>query len=703
MKSIIVEKLKSPKSVKELKAIAKDYDYELFFETLKKLEADDILYFDETKKVYMRMPSNFFIAFVEGDKKGRKYFMYNDTKIFINSNDVLVGDKCIFDKSNNYKVVKILDRSKTKFHAKVVIKDGKKNLVGLDDGIFPFVINPKHLKNYSIGDIVSLDIECEKLGEYYNAYVREYLCNEKDPNSDTIRLYDEFDLRYEFSNKTMEELNSIPDEVDEREIVDRVDLRDECIFTVDCEEAKDLDDAISIKKTDYGYKVKVSIADVPYYVPINSGMFKDAIANCFSIYTPGCVNPMLPHKLSSGICSLSEGVDRLTRTTEIDYDHEGNIIDHKFYKSVINSKKKMTYDCVNALWNDEEVPGYESFKEDLSSLKELSELICKRRDSNGYLEFNSHEVKFLMDQDKNTYDVVINDSKDSGKMIENLMVDTNYLYAQDYCNLGIPVRNHQGPDLDDIKRALIKLKNMDISVFNPTSTDNRLVQKLIRSLDGGDVSLVTHLIVLKSMKRAYYSTEMVGHYGLGLDYYAHTTSPIRRITDYLVFYTLDFYNKENLSDLDIKTYCEFLDSACKVASAKEKIIDNLEKESNKLEMCKFLEDKIGMEMEVTISDVYPHGVAVIHPLYLGGFIKFDDMHEGPLKYNEKKGSLTGKLSGWSYKVGHSLLVKLSSVNMDSRSINFELVENLSKSMDSNDRNKNKELEEDKEKVLQRVI
>lgn len=655
--------------------------FEEFEESIKKLEKNGDIYYDEFTNKYGSMPSNFFVTEINSSKKGKKYIDVNGTKIMLSSENLkgaITFDKVIVSYDDyKYNVEKILSREKSSFMCELVIENGKKRVISLDKDVMqPIKMRKKELLDLNNGDIFLIDADTKITSEGIKGTFEKLICNKLDPDADIIAICYEYGFRVNFSDESLKELESIPETISENSNANRIDLRDELIYTIDGSETKDIDDAISITKTDFGYILKVHIAHVSAYVPLNSALFEDALKNTTSIYPPGKVIPMFPHKISSGICSLNEGVDRFARTTEMHFDNFGNIIESKTYKSIIHSRKKMTYENVNKILEEDIIPkGYIEFEENLRVAYKLSKLLNRIKLNRGYIKFLNEEVTFLYTNKGTIQEVVQRKSGVAQELIENFMVITNSTLT----TLGpITYRNHEEPEREKVDNALKEIKQLDFTLPKSDSISTRnYLQIILDYLSKEEAAHILNKIILHSFNRAKYEVENKGHFGLALDNYAHTTSPIRRIIDFMNQVVLDMEENPNTTIEEKKEVYEKLKNICELASEKERYADTVEHKASLIEMARYLQDKIGEEYEMYLSEINPNYIKVSTKGMLEGIIPIEDFIGDTVHYT-KKGNLKSDLNGWEYKVGNTLRVKLKSVQTSSGLINYTMEENLTR-------------------------
>ncbi len=665
-------------SKKELKILFHGRLNDLY-EVLSELEKEDKLTYDAVSKVYCLSKSSFFVTTINESKKGSPIIIKDEKKYKLNYKNLLGAcpncEVLMYEVNDTFYVKEILSRENSKFIAELEIIDGKFVFIPYNYKI-PFVLNISEKHNFNLvdGDRVLINLRNELYdGSLYGDIIK-VIANKKDVDANEVTICHEYDFRTEFSKETIKELENIPTKISEEDVEGRVDLRNECVITIDPVTAKDLDDAFSIYKTESGYVVKTHIADVANYVKLNSSIFKDAIENSTSVYLGKHVVPMLPHELSSGICSLTQNEDRLTRTVEIYFDNEGKEVDFKTYKSVIRSRKKMNYVDVQKIFDGKMVEGYEEYSDILNLTKELAIKLNSQRENRGYLHFLSNEINFDYNSSENVCGAKMEESTLSHQYIENIMILSNHFKILSFGSLPIIYRNHPMPDSIKIKEALEKLKNLDINydLSNP-KLNKKTLQRALVDLSKEDSFLVISKIILKSFEKAFYSTINEEHFGLSLDVYSHTTSPIRRIVDLMVQISEDFYNRENITNNDITFLEDMLINVAGIASKKELDAVKAENKFTQLEMAKYMNQYVGSDYRMLISEINDDYIYLIAPGMAEGRIKYS---KKDYDYIPKRNCLKDKY-GHKYKVGHNLLVKLMSINNETGEMDYFMIENLS--------------------------
>ena len=393
------------------------------------------------------------------------------------------------------------------------------------------------------GSRIKIKLHDFKNGKYY-ASVSDLIGHKDDPDLEIRTIASDMGWDISFSKDSITEAYKLPTSVKEEDLKNRLDLRNETIFTIDGKDTKDMDDAISIKKDEEGnYILGVHIADVSNYIKQGSFLFTEALKRSTSCYPVGYVVPMFPHIISNGICSLNPNVDRLTLSVIMKIDNEGNVIDYDIKKSVINSKKKMTYEDVNKiLVNNEMVPGYENFINDLKLMEELHHILDTNKKNRGYLNFGDHDIKVEYNLNGNVKSISLLTRKVSEMMIEDFMLKANETVATFARSLQLifNYRVHPSPNPEIIKQKIEYINSLGFDIKLPKNLNNPFaIQNIMKQLNKTPLSEALNEILLQGMRSAYYSTSNIGHYGLGInalkgEAYCHFTSPIRRVMDLIV-------------------------------------------------------------------------------------------------------------------------------------------------------------------------
>lgn len=504
--------------------------------------------------------------------------------------------------------------------------------------------------------------------------------HKNDPGVDILSIVYKYDINTSFPEDVEEEVKSLPMEVREEDLKGRRDLREERIFTIDGDDTKDIDDAISIKKEGSTYTLGVHIADVSYYVKEDSPLDKEAMDRGTSVYLVDRVIPMLPHELSNGICSLNPNVDRLAISCVMKYDGEAKLLDYDIFPSVIRSRKQMTYKNVNSILEKNIVPeGYEEFVDDLKTMSEFATILRKAKVKRGYLDFDVDEAKILVDEACVPYEITKRERGTGENLIEDFMIAANECVATHIYNMDLPFiyRIHESPKEDKIRDFLSFVSNLGYQVTGDLKGNKSIaVQKLLKFVHDKKEGPILTSLLLRCMQKAIYSPTNVGHFGLGSSCYTHFTSPIRRYPDTTVHRLLRTYLfNHDLSSHTIHHYEEKLVFVADHSSAMERASVDCEREVEDMKMAEYMENHIGEEFEGMISSVMSFGM----------FVELDNLVEGlvPVRlmddyftFDEERMTLVGEKSHVKYTIGERVLIKVVAASKEAKTIDFEIVKKL---------------------------
>ena len=601
-----------------------------------------------------------------------------------NINNAVNDDKVLIELINNNgktegRVLRVLSRDLNNLIGEVYyynnkpyikLEDKKKNIdVRLDE---------KSTKGIVEGTKVIVSVVKEMSRNKYMGKITTVIGHKDDPGIDIKLVAYKYNIYEEFSNKALEQTEEMPIEVRESDKNGRVDLTDKLIFTIDGADTKDIDDAISYEFKDGLHVLGVHIADVSYYVTENSYLDKDALCRGTSSYLADSVIPMLPHKLSNGICSLNEGVVRLTQSCVMKIDNKGNVVDYDIFPSFIKSRKKMTYSKVNDIIMRNIIdPEYKEYSDILVNMNNLAHILRNNKVRRGYIDFDLDEAKILVDEDKNVIGIEKRVREDGEKLIEDFMIAANETVASHIFNMNLPFvyRVHDVPNSEKIDK-FIRMVSLfgykltgKIKDFTPIS-----MQKLLNQLKDVPQYKILSSMLLRSMRKAIYQRENIGHFGLGSKCYTHFTSPIRRYPDLMVHRLLRKYLYEQKIDNEtIDYYQANLDYITGQSSEREQAAVDAEREVMDMKMAEYMEGHIGEEFEGIISGVENFGM----------FVELDNMVEGLVHVNSLKGDyynyvpellcLIGQNTKKRYTIGDKVFVKVVAASKEARTIDFELV------------------------------
>lgn len=511
--------------------------------------------------------------------------------------------------------------------------------------------------------------------------VIEILGHKNDPGVDILSIIHKHGLPGPFPEEVIQHANETPDTISEDELQNRRDLRDEVIVTIDGADAKDLDDAVTVSKLENGnYKLGVHIADVSYYVTEGSPIDREAADRGTSVYLVDRVIPMVPHRLSNGICSLNPQVDRLTLSCEMEISADGQVVSHEIFQSVIKTTERMTYSDVNKilLEKDEElVKRYEVLVPMFERMEELAHILRTKRMNRGAIDFDFKEAKVLVDEDGKPTDVVTRERSVGERLIEEFMLAANETVAEHFHWLDVPFiyRIHEDPKEDKLRRFFEFITNFGYLVRGTAnSVHPRALQEIIEEVQGKPEEMVVSTVMLRSMQKAKYDPESLGHYGLSTEFYTHFTSPIRRYPDLIVHRLIRTYLIEGkLDEMTREKWNAQLPDIAEHTSNMERRAVEAERETDELKKAEFMEDKIGEEFDGIISSVTNFGMFVELPNTIEGLVHVSYMTDDYYRFDERHYAMIGERTGNVFRIGDEITVRVVSVNKDERAIDFEIV------------------------------
>ena len=504
--------------------------------------------------------------------------------------------------------------------------------------------------------------------------IEEIIGHKDDPGVDILSIIHQFGLPIDFGEDVYEETENIPEEVTEDDLFGREDLRELITFTIDGDDSKDFDDAVSLEKADNGnYILGVHIADVTHYVKEGSPLDKEAYKRGTSVYLVDRVIPMIPHRLSNGICSLNPNVDRLTLSCIMEIDKTGAVKNHRICQSVINSKCRMTYSNVNKVIEfGEDIEEYRDFVPVLNEMNELREILNNRRKNRGSVNFDFPEAKILLDEEGNVKEIKPYERNLATNLIEEFMLIANETVAENFYWQNIPFvyRNHEKPDNEKIEGLKKIIYAFGYRLKGKGDIHPREIQKLIESVSGKDEEHIISRMVLRSMKQAKYQAENLGHFGLAAQYYCHFTSPIRRYPDLQIHRIIKEMLKGELTEERIKHYDSILEEVSYHSSQTERNADEAERECDRLKMVQFMENKIGEEFEGIISGVTGWGIYVELNNTVEGMVPLNEIEDDFYEYDEAMMRAVGRRTGKIYSLGDRVKIKVIRVDTQARTIDF---------------------------------
>ena len=662
-------------------------------EELRVLEDEAIVYCSNKNKYMMLENSHLRKGVMRVNKKGFGFVEVDDLEddVYIavdNMNGAIHDDIVLVEITSKMnldrlegRILKILKRKNDHYIGLINFDHKGVGHITLDDSKIKLDIEiPKDNSLNAVDGhkvVVELTKKINNSGRYEGKVV-DIIGHVNDPGIDILSIIYKYSINVDFPEEVKKEVAEMPMEVLKSDLGGRKDLRNEVIFTIDGDDTKDIDDAISIKKLKNGnYELGVHIADVSYYVREGSPLDVEAMERGTSVYLVDRVIPMLPHELSNGICSLNPNVDRLAVSCVMEIDSNGKQISYEIFPSVIRSRKQMTYKNVNMILEKDAIPeGYEEFVDDLKLMNELAKILRKMKENRGYIDFNVDEAKILVDEKCVPLEVVLRDRGDGEKLIEDFMIAANECVATHiyFMNLPFIYRIHETPKEEKIRSFLGFVSNLgyhvtgNVSDLKPTS-----IQRILRQLEDKPEFKILSSLMLRCMQKAVYSPENLGHYGLASSCYTHFTSPIRRYPDTTVHRLLHTYLFDQKIDMQtIRKWEEKLVYVAEHSSERERASVDCEREVDDMKMAEYMEHHIGEEFEGTISSVTSFGMFVELDNLIEGLVPIKDMKDF-FHFDEERMTLTGERSHVKYSIGERVIVKVVRASKDERTIDFEII------------------------------
>ena len=647
---------------------------------LTELERNGKIFHD--KNSYKKWPKGLTLTKLELDNKGRAFFKIDDKKVYPLGDELkgAIQQDILAVSRKGKHIEKIISRKMSHVVLEVIEVDGVKQL---EPVLLPSKekinvrISSKDMKGLAIGDRIIADVSLTKADEYYEADFVDKLGRIDDPNIDIISIAAKYGFDINFSHEAMEEANNIPQTVKEQELINRYDFSDNLLtFTIDCDETKDMDDAVSlIKKEDGHYILGVHIMDVAHYVKRGTHLDKEAYDRGLSTYPANTVIPALPHILSNGICSLNPNSKRLTKSIIMELDENGELINYNLVNSCITSKKKMAYSKVNKILDNEEIDDdYLPYVDNLKLMKELSDKLTAIREREGMLTFNEEEVAIIEDDKGNIMGIEKKDNGAAGKIIENYMIMANYC-ADLYLNFTIGRsihRVHANPDPKRLEQAKDKLSSLGINLpkVDNIDTSSYLQTVLDEYKDSSQYPIVSE-ILLQALPRAIYSPYPLGHFGLGLSYYSHFTSPIRRYPDLKVQQIIDSYIANDLNTIESE---EKLAEICEHCSFKERQADLLEKEVVKVKMMNYVDSHKEKTYYGTITGIDNERAYLNTVTHIPGYFEYEQSDN--IRFIRSRNYIKNKDDEIILKIGDLVMVEGIEANRKELLAHFDFTKNL---------------------------
>ena len=696
-------------------------EYATFLEVLNKLEEEYKIQKNRKSKYSLVAKGKYLAGIFCANERGfgfvkieniekEIYVAKNYTKGALNGDKVLI-EKIQGQKSKEHeeaKVIKILSREKNSTVG-VFTKNQNFGFVVPDDRKFgsDIFISKRNMGKARNNSKVLVQItKYPENGKNAEGKIIEVLGNINEAGVDMLSLIKEYNLPYEFPLKVVEEAKKIKEEVSKKDIPNRLDLRNEEIFTIDGEDAKDLDDAINVKLLENGnYYLGVHIADVSYYVKENSILDKEALLRGTSIYMLDRVIPMLPRELSNGICSLNEGKDRFTLSVIMEIDKKGQIISSDIKKSIINVTRRMNYsdvatilkyvnkdlkheeiketkkakEKIKNLENElEVVKKYKTYTEHFKRMGELAHILKERRNKQGSLNLDLPETKIILDKNGFAIDVKKYEMSFANEIIEQFMLSANEVVAERFYWLEAPFiyRVHEVPDEEKINELNKFLFNFGYKIKG--SKDNihpKAFAEVLEDIVGKEEERVISTLILRTLKVARYESQNKGHFGIASNYYCHFTSPIRRYPDLFIHRIISAYIEKgyNVKDTWKEEYQEKATMFAQSSSEREKIAQKVERDSIDIKKAEYMQDKIGKEYSGIISSITSFGMFVELENTVEGLIRFEDLGNDYFIFDENRKTLLGEKTKKFYKIGDKVKIRVKNANKLLRQVDFEMI------------------------------
>ena len=506
--------------------------------------------------------------------------------------------------------------------------------------------------------------------------VTEIIGHINDPGTDILSIVKAFGLPEDYPPQVMKQVSRMPDEVAAHDITGRKDIRNWLAVTIDGEDAKDLDDAITISRETFGFRLGVHIADVTYYVAEGTPLDEEALKRGTSVYLVDRVIPMLPHKLSNGICSLNAGKDRLALSCIMDIDPSGRVIGHEISETVIRVDQRMTYTAVNGIITVQDealMTEYEAFTEMFFLMKELADILREKRRQRGAIDFDFPESKIILDEKGKPVEIKPYERNAATRIIEDFMLLANETIAEDYFWQELPFvyRTHDLPDSEKMKRLATFINNFGYSIRTQQGEVHpKELQKLLDKIEGNEAEALISRLMLRSMKQARYMSVCTGHFGLAAKYYTHFTSPIRRYPDLQIHRIIKENLHGGLTDKRISHYDKILTGVASQCSLTERRAEEAERETVKLKKCEYMTKHIGELFDGVISGVTAWGFYVELPNTVEGMVRVSDLEDDYYLFHEAAMELYGEMSRKTFKLGQKIRIQVTGTDRLTKTIDF---------------------------------
>ncbi|WP_284141128.1 MULTISPECIES: ribonuclease R [unclassified Virgibacillus] len=626
-------------------------------------------------------------AFLIPDEEGQSdiYIHHSDLASAMNNDKVLVRIEKKDEKDSRPEgtVIRILERAVTEVVG--TYEDNRSfGFVIADDKRIPNdIFIPKGNVNGAVGGhkVIARITKYPEGRMSAEGEIVQILGHKNDPGIDILSIIYKHGIQIDFPNEVLQQASETPETISEADMEDRRDLRDQTIVTIDGADAKDLDDAVTVQQLENGnYKLGVHIADVSYYVKAGSPLDKEAFERGTSVYLVDRVIPMIPHRLSNGICSLNPQVDRLTLSCEMEIDPSGKVVHHEIFQSVIKTTERMTYQDVNKILVDQDQAlrdKYDRLVPMFERMEKLAAILRGKRMGRGAIDFDFKEAKVLVDDEGKAIDVVLRERSVAEKLIEEFMLAANETVAEHFHWMDVPFihRIHEDPDQGKLGHFFEFLAGLGY-IVKGTANDihPQALQKVLEEAKGTREEMILSKLMLRSMKQAKYDPQSVGHFGLATEFYTHFTSPIRRYPDLIVHRLIRTYLIENnLQGKTIKAWKDTLPEIARHTSERERRAVDAERDTDDLKKAEYMEDKIGEIFSGVISSVTSFGLFVELENTVEGLVHVSYLTDDYYHFDERSYALIGERTGKVYRIGEPVDVRVISVNKEEHIVDFELV------------------------------
>lgn len=671
-------------------------DYRDFYKLLDEMEKEGLIIKTHKDRYGIPEKMNLVVGKLQCNQRGFGFVIPDNKElkdVFISSDDMngaLHGDKVVArliskngeGRSQEGEIIRILERVN-----KTVVGtfENSKNfgfVIPSDTRINMDIFIPKSdINNAKTNQIVIVEItKWPEKRRNPEGRIVEILGHKNDTGTDILAIIKKYGLPENFPEEVIAEVERIPEEIHEAEIKRRLDLRDKTIITIDGADAKDLDDAISIEKLNNGnYKLGVHIADVTYYVRENSPLDKEALKRGTSVYLVDRVIPMLPKKLSNGVCSLHPGEPRLTLSVFMEINKSGKVVDHQIVETVIESKERLVYDNISDLLehnNQEQLGRYAHILDDLKLMEELCHILTKKREERGSIDFDFPEAKIILDKKGHPIEVKKFDRRIANRMIEEFMLISNETVAEYMYWADIPFlyRIHEDPDMEKINEFNKFIHNFGYHLKGTQEIHPKELQELIKKIENTREENIINTLMLRSLRKAKYSSEPEGHFGLAAKYYSHFTAPIRRYPDLQIHRIIKEFINNKINEKRIGKLKSILPKVAEQSSTTERIADEASRETDDLKKVEYMSSRIGEEYEGIISGVMPFGIFVELDNTIEGLVHISSLIDDYYEYDQPNYRFIGRRTNKIYRIGDKVNIKVVGTNIANRQIDFNIIQ-----------------------------